>query len=84
MLQYLIELAKLNESKLKKDGTQTTKLKNGKDVLWPWKVECGLCNGLTMLRYDADLKGRVNAFQRRKYSFILWWLNILSYKDMVY
>ncbi|CAB4003668.1 Hypothetical predicted protein [Paramuricea clavata] len=58
------ELKKLNGSKLRKEGTQTTKLKSVGVVKWLWRIECGYCKKSIMLRYDSDSKGRINAFQR--------------------
>ncbi len=62
----ILELQKLNGSKLIRDMQQTVKLKSGATVMWLWRLECGVCHKTLMLRYDADLKGRINAFQRRK------------------
>ena len=69
-LSFFTELQKLNGSKLIHDSSQEAKIKSGKTVQWPWRIDCGHCHqkpGM-MLRYDADVKGRIAAFKRRKCS----------------
>uniref|UniRef100_A0A7M5V033 Uncharacterized protein n=2 Tax=Clytia hemisphaerica TaxID=252671 RepID=A0A7M5V033_9CNID len=41
--------------------------KNMKTGLWPWKVKCGYCETLIMLRPDSKLKGKVSSFDRQHY-----------------
>ena len=45
------------------------KIKSGtkkKEFLWPWKVKCGNCGDLVMLRPDSSTKGIRRYFERRK------------------
>ena len=45
------------------------KIKSGtekKEFLWPWKVKCGNCGDLVMLRPDSSTKGRIRYFELRK------------------
>lgn len=63
----IVELGKLNGSLLNKDESQTVKLKGGRTVNWPWKVQCGHRHKMIMLCYDTNVVGRVNAFKRREY-----------------
>ena len=45
------------------------KIKSGskkKEFLWLWKVKCGNCGDLDMLRPDPSTKGRIRYFERRK------------------
>ena len=37
-----------------------------KEFLWPWKVKCGKCGDLVMLRPDSNTKGRIKYFEWRK------------------
>ena len=64
---FITELGELSGTKLRKDESQTVKLKCGSTVKWPWKVECGHCHKMIMLRYDTNVQGRVNAFKRSEY-----------------
>ena len=45
------------------------KIKSGtkkKEFLWPWKVKCGNCGDLVMLRPDSSAKRRIRYFEPRK------------------
>ena len=64
---FITELGELSGTKLRKDESQTVKLKCGSTVKWPWKVECGHRHKMIMLRYDTNVQGRVNAIKRSEY-----------------
>ena len=61
------ELEALEGSKVVKCSTHTKIKVRGKIIDWPWKLKCGLCNKNTILRFDADLKGRVSNFNTQHF-----------------
>ncbi|KAL9958500.1 hypothetical protein ACROYT_G035526 [Oculina patagonica] len=61
-IQLEEELGELSGTKLRRDDSQSVKLKCGSTVKWPLKVECGHCHKMIMLRYDTNLQERVTAF----------------------
>ena len=70
---YLLELLKRCGSKLARCDTHTHVKVRGKEsklVEWPWKICCGNCRRNVQLRYDADVKGRISYFDRRKYMLL--------------
>jgi hypothetical protein len=62
----LLELSKREKSTLFHCNTHNEIRVHGKVVKWPWRIKCGICSNNIQLRFDADLKGRVSAFDRRK------------------
>ena len=62
----LLELSKTEKSKLFHCNTHNETRVRGKVVKWPWRIKCGICSNNIQLRFDADFKGRVSAFDRRK------------------
>jgi len=65
------ELSTREGSKLFRCDTHNEAKVRRKTVKWPWKITCGICSRNVQLRYDADFKGRISSFERRKYFIIL-------------
>ena len=63
----LLELSKREDSRLFRCNTHNETRVRGKVVEWPWKIKCGICSNNIQVRVNADLKGRLSAFDRRKF-----------------
>lgn len=67
VLVLLLELSKRDGSKLFRCEIHTNAKVRGKIVKWSWRISCGICSRNVQLRCDADLKGRISSFDRRKF-----------------
>ena len=66
-----LELSTREGSKLFRCDTHNEANVRRKTVKWPWKITCGICSRNVQVRYDANFKGRISSFERRKYFTIL-------------
>ena len=78
--KYILELSKLNGSKVVEGLIVTRKVKSNLVSNWRWYIKCGLCTKDFLVRVDADCQGRVNYFLRRtQVSFFLFLLLLLFF-----
>ena len=61
----IVELSKLNGSRIVEGLIVTRKVKKNFVSNWKWYIKCGVCTKDFLLRVDADCQGRVNFFMRR-------------------
>jgi len=70
------QLTELKKELDKRNGSlpikgQTIKIKIRRktvEVRWSWKIKCGLCGKLIVMRPDSNVNGRVNFFERHHYT----------------